>query len=186
MKEFSIRYATEMIKLDHTGFVACVPTSQNYDWAQKISDWTQNSTMLAKTPDDMVALFERGHSVVMVNAKGEPVSHAAATFVYSDGSIEVGGVVTPVEHSRKGLATHAVAALITHLQYLYPEQLLFALANEKSAPLFAKIGGQVMQSWELSSEVWGPCASCTSPKKTHTACCDTAYKLTNVYGGKFL
>lgn len=152
-------------------------------YAPLISQWTKDSgTMLPKTSDEIINMFENGHSVLIFNGDKEPVSHAAITFIYSDGAIEIGCVVTDQNKRNRGAGTAAIKAVLSLANVAYPNNMKFALANSASAPLFEKLGARKMISTELSNEVWGPCATCPkipqqTPGKPFT-CCDVPYDLT--------
>ncbi|MBI2028254.1 MAG: GNAT family N-acetyltransferase [Candidatus Levybacteria bacterium] len=168
-------------------FNVVMPTSINVNWAETISEWTAKSgVMLPKSKEEIISFFEEGHSVVVVDNKGSLVSHAAATFIYSDGSIEVGAIYTVDNQRGKGVATKAVIALLDLLKRRYPERMIFALANSNSAPLFKKLGATEMETTELSKEVWEPCKQCPKNpllkdmKYKIFSCCDTPYNLTNI------
>lgn len=165
-------------------FTVVRPGPEQRDLAKIVSSWTSNAgNMLPKSPDEIQELFADRHSIVILH-DGDPMSHAAATFVYSSGSVEVGAVFTAEKYRNHGAATRAVKETISMLRAEYPGQTIFALANPLSAGLFEKIGGRKMKHDELSTEVWEPCATC--PKKPLKKegvifqCCDTPYDLTNI------
>jgi N-acetylglutamate synthase-like GNAT family acetyltransferase len=168
------------------GFTSIIPTGVHVEYAAQVSQWTMTpgEKMLRKTPEQMLELFQDRHSTLIMNDEGELMSHAAATFIYSDGTIEVGAVYTAKEHRKKGAASEAVLQLVRQLKKRYPGQTIFALANPFSAPMFEKMGAEKMEEHELSSEVWEPCNTCESkPARGENIvfkCCDTPYNLTNV------
>lgn len=155
-------------------------------YAPTISEWTEKAgTMLPKTPEQIIELMQQGRSVIVVNGCAEVVSHAAASFIYQDGSIELGGLCTGEEFQGHGAATIATNYLIEVLQEQYPDKTIFALANPKSAKLFEKIGAERITCAHLSDEVWENCLTCpNNPNKvqefTVFECCDTPYELTNI------
>lgn len=168
-------------------FSIVIPSAINRNYARTVSEWTTNSgVMLPKSTGEIISFFEKGHSVVIVDGRGNLVSHAAATFIYQDGSIELGAMYTAENQRGKGASTKAVLALLNLLKDKYPGRMIFALANSNSAPLFERLGATKMESTELSDEVWEPCKTC--PKNPllkgveHAAfsCCDTPYNLTNI------
>lgn len=162
-----------------------IKQAENSDsvFAPLISQWTKNSgTMLPKSTEEMMDMFQKGHSVLVFNGSQEPVSHAAITFIYNDGAIEIGCVVTDQLKRNRGAGTTAIKAILSLANAIYPNNMKFALANSASAPLFEKLGARKMISTELSDEVWGPCATCPKipqqiPGKPFT-CCDIPYDLT--------
>jgi hypothetical protein len=156
-------------------FSAKMAGMADLNYAPVISSWTQEAkTMLPKTPEEIAELFLQERSAIAVNALGEVVSHAAASFVYPDGSIEFGALVTGGEFKGKGSK--------------FPDYKIFALANPVSAKLFEKIGGVVINYSDVTPEVWNYCKDCpknpTPPKESETyiftSCCDIPYDLTDV------
>lgn len=163
-----------------------IPDETDIALAEVVAQWTQGAkTMLPKTTEEMLQLFTQGHSVLIEDEEGKPLCHAAATFVYPDGTVEVGGIYTDPAERGKGLATHATLAAIAMIQERYPEQTIFALANIMSAPMFVKMGGRKMAPSELDAAIWEPCDTCPkNPTKNQEnvifQCCDVPYELTQV------
>lgn len=158
---------------------------KNIDEASAISQWTIDSgTMLPKTQQQLLDLFKNGDSVLVYDSEGDLVSHAAITYTYSDGSVEIGCVITDKEKRRNGAATHAVKEALRLAHEKYPGRKIFALANESSSILFERIGGIQIETIELSAEVWEPCVDCPRrPQQTKGkpfVCCDTPYDLTHL------
>lgn len=154
-------------------------------YAPVISSWTQEAgTMLPKTPEQIAELFLQNRSAIVVNAMGDVVSHAAAAFIYTDGSVEFGALVTGDDFQGKGAATMATEFLLGVLGDRYPNKTIFALANPISAKLFQKIGAGVMDYPLVADEVWKNCALCPNNPSPNTnvfiGCCDTPYDLTDI------
>lgn len=172
--------------LEQPAWYMRVPTCNDAQAAETVSRWTQEAkTMLPKTTEEILGLFAQQNSVLVVNGQGELMCHAAATFTYGDGSIEIGGIYTAPQHRNKGLAIHAVGAVIAMMRERNPESNLFALANIMSKPMFLKMGGREMNSSELGAEVWEPCGTCpknlaSNGENVIFQCCDTPVDLTNV------
>ncbi len=157
--------------------------AEHVEFSPLISQWTIDSkTMLPKTVQEISNMFQGGHSVLVFNGSREPVSHAAITYVYSDGTVEIGCVVTDINKRNNGAGTTAIKAVIGLANEMYPNKTIFALANSISAPIFEKLGARKMSSEELSDEVWGPCSICPKiPTQTPNKpflCCDIPYDLT--------
>lgn len=160
-------------------------TVDDVNYASQISDWTKESgTMLPKTIDDLMTLFNNNDSVLVFDDEGVLVSHAAITYTYSDGSVEIGCVITDREKRKNGAATQAVKQILVLADEKYPNNKKFALANEHSSALFQKIGAVKIPTTELSAEVWIPCKTCPRIPKQKSGqlfiCCDTPYDLTNI------
>ena len=162
-------------------FRIMVPTEDHGVYAGLVSSWTQGAEqMLPKTQEEIMKFFKQGHSVLVFEGEAL-ISHAAATYMYSDGSIEIGAMYTHEEHRGKKAVTTAVHALLEIINKKYPERMKFALANDSSAHVFEKMGATVMTTDELSKEVWEPCVTC--PKNVGGSpfhCCDTPYNLTDI------
>ncbi|MBI4096729.1 MAG: GNAT family N-acetyltransferase [Candidatus Levybacteria bacterium] len=167
-----------------------VPDASRIDLARAISGWTikaaEDKKMLPKTPEEILDLFGKSHSIVTVDDNGNPLSHVAATFIYPDRRVEIGALCTNPDSQEKGFGRGVVTALLTHLNRLYPDpdNRFFALANEDSIPLFRKVGGEKMDPSELHKDVWVACEKCPrrqSGAKTdgNPHCCDTPIDLTN-------
>lgn len=154
--------------------------------ANKIAGWTERAgNMIPKKPEEILTLFEKGHSIVGINTEDEEVVHGAITYTNSDGSIEIGALFTAEEHRGKGAGTFAIKEVVALAEEIFPGQLIYALANANSARLFKKLGASEMKHSELSSEVWEPCDTCPkNPVKfgtnTEFKCCDTPYNLTKI------
>ncbi|MBF8249724.1 MAG: hypothetical protein HW400_325 [Candidatus Levybacteria bacterium] len=171
-------------------FTPVIPDASRLDWVKTVSDWTVGAAnkglMLPKSQEQILDLFSKGHSLVMVGRDDKIVSHAAATFFYLDKSIiEVGAVYTEESKREKGLGAKTVGALLGHLNELYPDaKTIFALANQKATPLFKDLGGTEMETNELHKDVWLACKDC--PNKLIVGadgkhvCCDTPFDLTKV------
>jgi N-acetylglutamate synthase-like GNAT family acetyltransferase len=158
-------------------------------YAPVISAWTKDAgTMLPKSPEELAELFLQDRSAIVVNALGEVVSHAAASFIYPDGSIEFGALVTGEEYKGKGAATLVSTYLLGNLGEKYPGKQIFALANPVSAKLFEKLGGVVVEYSAVTNEVWQYCEDCPNnpnlpedgEEYVFIGCCDTPYDLTDV------
>jgi len=181
-KENRIKHNVEK---DELSFKIEKPEKDNVLYATKISEWTTKAgTMLPKSPNEILSFFSSEHSIVVISGWKELLSHAAATYIYKDGSIELGAVYTSEKYRGKGAATKAIKGALDMLGEKYPEQKIFALANQYSAGLFEKIGARKMQTNELSDEVWEPCSDCPNKPAKQAGvifqCCDTPYDLTDL------
>ena len=162
-----------------------IPDTSRVDWANTISALTTQAhakgDMLARTPEEILELFQKKHSMVLVDEKGNLLSHAGVTFEYPDGSIEVGAVCTNEGEEGNGFGKEVVAELLTHLKQLYPNRKIIALANTASEGLFKKVGGVKMSISELHRDVFNACKDCLrKPAEGEKfKCCDTPYNLTN-------
>lgn len=161
-----------------------VADATHTDAAQKVSDWVSaDGAMLPKSPEDILEIFRQGHAVIGYDGS-DPVVHAALTQVNSDQTVEVGSLFTEEAHRHRGLAREAVIAVLGQGRSLYPDHTLYAVANERSAPLFKKMGAREMQTDELGDEVWASCETCPrKPEQTEGClftCCDTPFDLTHI------
>lgn len=165
--------------------VSRVATGNDSELAALISGWTvESGSMLPKTQDQILQLFESGNSVLVFDNDGSLVSHAAVTFTYPDGSVEIGCVITDKEKRKNGAATTAVKQILLLAKDKYPNVKKFALANEASSVLFQKIGATKINTTDLCIEVWKPCSTCPRiPKQINGqsfVCCDTPFDLTKL------
>lgn len=168
-------------------YAAVIPDVARVDWAEAISALTIKAAvegdMLPKTPEDILDLFSKGDSMVLVGEDGKFLSHAAITFRYQDGSVEVGAVCTAENAQKNGYATDVIEALLIHERELDPDKKIITLANEKSKGAFIKLGGTEMDPSELDKEVWSACKDCRKKPQANPngefKCCDTPYDLTN-------
>jgi len=171
-----------------------VPTINDVTWAQEVSSWTVEAskngvvmpngelkpTMLPKTLEQVLGLFSYGWSMI-VETEGLAVAHAAITFEWPEGWLEIGGVVTKKEYRKLGYASMAVNALMVMVKHNFPDKKLFALCNSLSLPLFIGLGGVVSEGKELPSEVWKECENCSNFVRARAAgklCCDTPVNMT--------
>lgn len=173
--------------LARSSYTTVIPDVTRKDWAETISGWIMKAAdeklMLPKSPEEILDLFSKRHSVILVDKDNNLLSHAAATFMYPDGSIEVGAVCTNPDNREKGFGRGTVSALLTHLNQLYPDRKFFALANEGSVPLFKRLGGIEMATSELHRDVWLACKICPNRPTVEAhgehVCCDTPLDLTS-------
>ncbi len=148
--------------------------------AQVVSAWTHGEHMIEKSTDDILGLFEKGHSV-LVFEKDKLVGHGAITAQYPNNQIEIGGLIVSPEHRHEGAGTAATLLVVTLAEKLFPGSGFFALANPKSGKLLEKLGATPMSTMELCAEVWELCASCPMKPKQEEGkpfiCCDTPYDM---------
>lgn len=171
--------------MERDSLISRQATAADTESASLISKWTiESGTMLPKTKEQILDLFENGYSVLVFNEDSSLVSHAAITYQYPDGSIEIGCVITDKEKRKNGAATQAVKQILRLANEKYPEKTKFALANEASSILFQKIGAIEISPTDLCVEVWEPCATCPRRPKQKPGepfrCCDTPYDLTKL------
>lgn len=178
-------------KEQHRPYSVVIPDVSRVDWANTISVLTTQAhdkgDMLAKTPQEVLELFKKKHSIVLIDNDGNLLSHAGATFEYPDGSIEVGALCTSEEAQGNGYGRTAVEELLGHLKKLYPERKIFALANKASEGLFKKVGGVEIPISELHKDVFEACKDCLRRPNNSGGghkCCDTPYNLTNFFTDK--
>lgn len=151
-----------------------------------VSSWTRGEHMLPKSTDDILDLFKNGHSVLIykLGHRNPPLAHAAITAEYSDDHIEIGTLITSPDMRKRGIGSIATLAVIQLAEDLFPGYGKFALANNKSAQLFEKLGAKPMSTIELCAEVWEFCSTCPNlPKQVDGGvfkCCDTPYDLTGI------
>lgn len=158
-----------------------VPDKSYTDIAEWVAnEITMSGSMLPKSTDDILEMFDCSRSVVLVDGSGKPVAHAGITFVYSDEKVvEVGGVVVDRSHRKKGLGKEIVQASIDLANLQYPGWKKIALCNEQSLPIYLSLGSTVMEIDDINiipKEAWEACLSCPNyieTKKKGKICCDT-------------
>lgn len=169
-------------------FTAKIAGVEDLKFVPEISEWTKNAgTMLPIPEEKLTELFLSGHSVIVVNQLEEIVSHAAITFIYEDGSLEFGGLVTGDNFQGKGAGTLATKFLLEEISQLYPGSTIFALANNISEKIFKNLGASILPTNKVCEAVWDECKNCPKYKMPKQGeifnCCDTAYDLTELKGG---
>lgn len=147
-------------------------------WVSK--EVSASGSMLPKTEEAVLEMFGDQRSVVLVDNGGEPVAHAAITFVYdTDKVVEVGGVIVSDKWRKKGLGKQVTQASIDLARVKYPGWTMIALCNEQSLPIYLGLGATVLDIDKLEiipKEAWEACASCPNyaeTKKRGKICCDT-------------
>lgn len=123
----------------------------------------EDEGLLFRTPEELLELYGQDRGVVVCTPEGELVSHAALSFIYNDGKVEVGTVYTNPDHRGKGGAKAAVTRVLAQAGRLYPNTTIFAMANENSVPMFTKMGGVVIECLS-DGAVYDKCIRC--PKRS--------------------
>lgn len=164
-----------------------IPDTAYHYAARLVAGWTGGEHMLPKSMEEILDLYEKGHSVLVYHFghRNPPLGHAAITAEYPDDHVEIGTLITNPDMRRKGIGTIATLAIAELAEQLYPGWGAFALANDQSAQLFEKLGAKPMRTVELCSEVWDYCSTCPKiPKQVdgeQFKCCDTPYDLTGIH-----
>lgn len=169
-----------------------IPSVAETGWAEIISALTikaaADGDMLPKTPEEILDLFSKGDSMVLVDGEDKFLSHAAITFRYGDGSVEVGAVCTAEDKQKNGYATDVIEALLIYKREMDPDKKTITLANRKSEGAFIKLGATEMDPSELDKDVWSACKDCKKKPKANAAgefnCCHKPYDLTNFVARK--
>lgn len=166
-------------------YIAYVPGFGDRALATEISSWIQKDvenggSMLAKSPEDMMDLFEKSRSIVLFDAHTrKPAGHIAFTEEYPDGSLEVGAVIVHESFRGNGAADEMMIQILQHGEKTIPDfdkRPVHALANEASLKVFLRKGYRNAQREELPEEAWALCEKC--PRKTDNGqCCDTPVTL---------
>lgn len=153
--------------------------------AEAVSSWTYGEHMLPKSVEEIMDLFCGGKSVLVFQQRmDELVGHAAITAVYDGFGIEIGSIIIPTIHRRKGIGGLATLAALELAQEKYPDLKPIAIANMMSGGLFQKLGATVLTTQEVDPRVWEFCNSCphlpapVSSQEFH--CCDSPYDLSPI------
>ena len=162
------------------------PNETNQNEAGVVAKWTQESKwMLPKSEAEILGLFSRGWSILVKKVTDEEelvVAHAAITYEWGV-YLELGAVVTEINHRKRGLARIAVLGVLGMIRENFPEKRVMALCNDMSLPIFVGLGGQVISGKELPGEVWSECEKCPKyklAKERGQVCCDTPVDMTEV------
>jgi|GEM_PF-2490445 len=152
--------------------------------ADTIASWTIGEQMLLKTKADISLLFDQGLSVVVFDCD-KPVGHAGIVTQYPDTKqIEIGTVIAAPHMRGKEVGTAATYAVLALGKEIFPGWTPMAMANTKSAKLFEKYGGKVMDTTLLSPTVFEYCVTCPNrppqPENGPPVCCDTPYDLSPI------
>ncbi len=166
-----------------------IPNAVDYHEASVVASWTEGEHMLPKTQQNILDLFQRGHSVLVYKTdEALMVGHAAVTAIYpgeTDLFVEIGTVITNPAFRQQGIGHVSTIAAVTLAENLYPGSKKIAMANAKSTGLFAQLGALAMGTAELPPGTWDFCkTSCKFlPTQNETGpfiCCDTPYNLTSI------
>ena len=117
---------------------------------------------------------------------GEVASYAAVTEVYSEDVIEVGGLVVNPALRKRQVGTRTIAHVMNRVTVDLGStpSMILAFANDKSKPLFEKLGGEVVEDVAgLPSEVWKQCHNCPrleEAKAVGKNCCDRVLDITSI------
>jgi len=171
-----------------TEYKYLIPGPEDVDianWAAK--EITDSKTMIPKTTEELLNLFQEGRSVVILDYQNKPIAHAAITFLYSNSVIEIGGVIVDPKERRKGLRSAVVRGAIALGKDNFPGCIQMALCNQYSLDLFLKLGAQELDLQTalkvIPQEAWELCSSCPNQvqaKSQGKLCCDTPVSLESV------
>ncbi|KKR72807.1 MAG: hypothetical protein UU81_C0069G0004 [Microgenomates group bacterium GW2011_GWC1_41_8] len=153
----------ELYSLENEQFIARVAGPDDTCLAPVVAAWTAGENeMLTKTTEEITALFTNGRSIIVFDREtGRFIGHVGLTIEYEDDKIEVGSLYTDVEERGRGVATFAVHAVLGLTHAKYPDHEIFAMANDRSKPIFInKIGGVVIDCESVNPGVWEFCHSC--------------------------
>lgn len=152
--------------------------------SQTISEWTKESHMLPKKPEEIDAFMEKNDAVVLTAEDGKPLAFGAVTFHWGSEDNqwkELGTIIVNPRHRRKGLGHKVVQDLVAKAKNDHPKARFFALCNDQSRGLFLDVNGEVITDPNtLPQEVWGECVNCPKyheVKKLGKLCCDTPIEI---------
>lgn len=164
-----------------SGYQVIEADGSMHEFAAWVSALTlESKTMLPKTVDEVLTMFDEGRSVMILSDDGTPIAHAAITFLYEEAHVlEVGGVIVATEMRRRGYGLLAAFAASELASEKYPGWTKMALCNLASLPIFLRIGGLIVDHQSLAmipEAAWEACLTCPSYPETKAAgkiCCDT-------------
>ncbi len=155
---------------------------ENPDIAQDIIALSAQESMVPITEDSL----RRHHvGVVAVRDSGEFAGYTAVTHVYSQHTVELGGLLVPPELRGRGIAQSLVHSVVERAHQEMEVDMILAFSNQDSANIFRKLGGRVVPNPEiLPSEVWKVCHSCRffeeAVIKGGENCCGRVYDITDI------
>jgi N-acetylglutamate synthase-like GNAT family acetyltransferase len=167
-----------------------IPTAANIEEARLVAQWTKGAhTMLEKTPEQILKLFEKEWSILLVAAESRiPIAHAAITYVWPENWVEIGSLYVAEDQRGKDLGKKATLLVLEMAKDRYPGSKTVALCNRFSLPIFEKFGGVRMSYEELPPEVFSECeTSCPNfrlAKSQGRICCDTPVNMTGALYNK--
>lgn len=120
-----------------------------FDEAETVAEWTHCGTMLPKEPGQIKELFDSGNGVAAIHTTtGEILGIAGLTYEYEpdercpEKMIELGSLVRHPKYGGMGVAEMLTLGVLAIGADKYPGCEIRALANEKSARVFRRLGAR--------------------------------------------
>jgi len=151
-----------------------------------INTYAQQGLMLEQPEEQLANLAEQGRFAVALNQNGQVIGTLGLTLAYTNGELEFGGWAVVEEYRHQGVGVELLkhfANQLDHLGILRPDQVIFALANNNSRPIFHKLQAEEVDQTQASLEIFEPCQNCLCDKsqlKPGHRCVDSMHLLTNV------
>ncbi len=155
------------------------------DDIKKLADWSTNYAEMIELNTEGIA---RHHLSVGAYVWGGIAGYAAITVMYSSKVVEFGGLVVDPDMRRLNIGSTLTKNVIQQAREELDPELIVAFSGDKSAPLFKKLGGQVVENANnLPSEVWKLCYICPKHEAAQASgsnCCERVYDMTNIDTGQ--
>lgn len=158
-----------------------VPNKSDSVYAEILSKFILDSgSMLPKSTEELLAMFDEGRSVVLTSRTGELIAHGAITFVFEQEKlIEIGGIVVNSLYRKMGYGKMITREVVDMARKNYSDYFIIALCNDSSLPIFLELGARAVEFDSIGldmSEVLGACPACPKHKEARQngkVCCDT-------------
>lgn len=119
------------------------------DYAEDFESWRAEYSQTLLEEDQMLPLDEEhlakhlfGVVAFIMNSEVKlvPVGYNAATFIFEDGSLEIGGLIVNPRYRGLGIATIVKKEIMSQAQECFPGRKLITFANRNSEKLNRKFG----------------------------------------------
>lgn len=158
-----------------------VPNKYDLDHAIQLSALIlESGSMLPKSVDELLLMFDQGKSVVLTGSNGELLAHGAITFVFEEQKmLEIGAIIVGRNFRGKGLGKIVTSEVIALADNRFPGYIKIALCNENSLPMFLKMGAIEVKYDDLDVDpgvFLSECVNCPRYKDAvgrGKQCCDT-------------
>lgn len=172
------RKTGEKISLEYKIYV---PSKYDFDYASQLSLFIlESGSMLPKSVDEILVMFDQGRSVVLTGSNGELLAHGAITFVFEEQKmLEIGAIIVDKNFRGKGFGKIVTSEVIALADSIFPGYIKIALCNENSLPMFLRMGATEVKYDELDVDPGVFLSECINCPRYEDAigrgkqCCDT-------------
>lgn len=147
---------------------------------KKLTSWSGSGDMIPLGLEGIA----RHHLSTGVYVGGELAGYGAVTVLYSGDIIEFGGLVVDPNMRRHHLGSTIAKHVVKQAREELDPELILAFSSERSALLFEKLGGKVIENANtLPPEVWKLCYICPRHEEAlciGKTCCERAFDITGI------